>query len=247
MITNRNLKKIALFFLVVGAVAGFLYVRWSEQKNAAPVDTSSSAQGLYKEAYTKIDGLLLTSDKAEYIEYQRVAQFGSPWVSPHKKRGDCGTRNTILASSMADVVKSGCKVMSGTLKVDPYTGKKNIKLAQGDLRKYDGEHIVALKDAWVSGAQFWDKSGVPKKDGVSSNPQIRREELANDPLNVIIVSKSANTSKGFKDATAWAVPDNPGFKCEYEARQVLVKWKYGVPASGAEKAEFKKTMERCMK
>ena len=70
--------------------------------------------------------------------------------------------------------------------------------------------MVALKEAWDSGANDWDTA--------------RREAFANDlddPHALIAVSSSSNQSKGAADPSNW-LPDNPDDQCRYIVAWVIV-------------------------
>ena len=91
----------------------------------------------------------------------------------------------------------------------PYTG--NIFT---DPKDVDVDHIVPLKWAWSAGAKHW------------SNQQ--REEFANDPQNLLVVSSIANRSKGALGPSCW-IPSRLGYVREYIARFVYVCEKYKLP------------------
>ena len=78
--------------------------------------------------------------------------------------------------------------------------------------------MVALGDAWQKGAQRWAYG--------------KRVAFANDPLNLLAVSASANRQKGDGDTATW-LPANKSFRCSYVARQVAVKLKFGLWVTGA--------------
>ena len=102
----------------------------------------------------------------------------------------------------------GCVVLSGTL-ADPYTGR-TIVFARGrsSSSKVQIDHVVALGDAWVTGAQQLTPT--------------QRTTLANDPLNLLAVDGPTNGAKSDADAASW-LPPNKAFRCTYVARQVAVK------------------------
>ncbi len=68
--------------------------------------------------------------------------------------------------------------------------------------------------------------------------------FANDPLNLLAVSASANRQKGDADAATW-LPPNKRFRCAYVARQVAVKLKYGVSVTGAEQVAMRTVLDGC--
>lgn len=100
-----------------------------------------------------------------------------------------------------------------------------------DPEKFDIDHIVALGDAWDTGASTWSTT--------------KRESLANDPLNLVVAGASANRSKGDKSADQY-LPPNPLFQCTYAGSQILVKQKYGLTVNPDEAAALTETVEqRC--
>lgn len=90
--------------------------------------------------------------------------------------------------------------------------------------------MVALGDAWQKGARRW--------------PYAKRVALANDPLNLLSVSASANRAKGDGDTAAW-LPANKAFRCAYVARQVAVKRKYGLRVTRAERNAMIRVLRGC--
>ncbi|WP_370055513.1 hypothetical protein [Leifsonia sp. EB41] len=55
---------------------------------------------------------------------------------------------------------------------------------------------------------------------------------------------ATNQAKGAGDAATW-LPPNRGFRCEYAARQVAVKAKYGLWVTAAEGAALKGILAGC--
>lgn len=164
--------------------------------------------------------------RAPKTGYARI-QFGDGWALV----GACDTRNIILARDLIDArVSKTCKVMSGTLH-DPYTAK-DILFARGastsDLVQID--HVVALSNAWQTGAQQL----LPSE----------RESFANDPLNLLAVDGQANQDKSDGDAATW-LPPNKLFRCQYVARQIQVKKKYNLWVTSGEKIAMQTVLQSC--
>ena len=157
-------------------------------------------------------------------------RFGQAWLDAD--RNGCDTRNDVLAKYLTDkVFKPGtrdCVVTSGTLD-DPYTGTL-IDFVYGDGTLVDIDHVVALGNAWATGAFRWDIK--------------KRAALANDPMNLLPVDASANRQKGDGDAATW-LPSNKSFRCAYVARQVSVKSKYGLWVTPAEDAAIERILASC--
>ncbi|MFI5807490.1 HNH endonuclease family protein [Streptomyces sp. NPDC051561] len=178
-------------------------------------------------ALAAVDGLTVKG-RAPKTGYER-SEFGRAWADTDDN--GCGTRDDILKRDLEGVRfsdKKSCKVSSGVLVKDPYTGGR-IEFARG-RSKIDIDHLVALSDAWQKGAQQWKPA--------------KRLAFANDPLNLIAAEASANRRKGDGDTATW-LPDNKAYRCVYVAGQVGVKKKYGVWVTAAEKEAMKKVLGGC--
>ena len=172
--------------------------------------------------------------KAPKTGYSRE-QFGSAWTD--KASGvlyagnGCDTRNDILARDLVNITKDGkCKVMSGTLQKDPYTGQ-TIQWKRGpESARIQIDHIVALGNAWVTGAQ-------------QLTPE-QRTALANDPRNLIAADGVENGKKSDRDASAW-LPAYKSSRCSYVAAQVNVKKIYHLWVTPAEKEAMTNILRNC--
>ncbi|MFB2583006.1 DUF1524 domain-containing protein [Herbiconiux sp. P15] len=167
--------------------------------------------------------------RAPKTGYEREGRFGEAWIDVD--RNGCDTRNDILVRDLVDLTMAGsCRVLSGTLS-DPYTGA-TIAFVRGEATSpaVQIDHVVALLDAWQSGAQ-----------------QLTQEErvaFANDPLNLYAVDGPANSQKGAGNAATW-LPPNTAFRCEYAARQVSVKAAYGLWVTAPEKGALDRILDTC--
>lgn len=257
---NKTLNTVIVAFLIlcIGGAWYFLEYGGGITTEGQAPETGSSAsdysewstKDAFKEANGKVDSLTQLNKKEEKVKYNRKEQFGTAWKYDFDKSG-CDTRDDILKVSMeAAEMKDKCKLAAGILRYDPYDGETNVKMTAADMGKeLDGEHIVSLWDVWASGAQLWDSEGTPDVSDktVSDDPYERRQQIANDPLNVIMADSSENRSKGEKDASQWIVPKNPEYACEYITRQVEVKAKYGLGVTDSERSAMKKTLSGCVK
>ena len=188
---------------------------------------------LQTEAATKDDALtvlntLAVKGRAAKTGYTRE-QF--PHWSDLNRNG-CDTRNEILNRDLTKVIfKAGtrdCKVISGSL-IDPYSGKEIT--FSSTKSTIDIDHVVALSNAWQTGAAYFDK---PK-----------RQLIANDPLNLLAVDYSLNRQKGDGDAATW-LPPLKSYRCDYVARQIAVKAKYALWVTSPEKEAIVKILEKCV-
>ena len=164
-------------------------------------------------------------------EYDR-AEFGDGWAD--LDGDDCNTRNEILARDLTDVTyrqnTNDCVVQAGVLD-EPYTGETvEFERGEGTSELVQIDHVVALGNAWRSGAWQWD-------DG-------QRLRFANDPLNLLAVDGEANYDKGASSADQW-LPPNDDFVCEYVARQVAVKHKWDLSVTPKEATAMREILSSC--
>lgn len=174
---------------------------------------------------------LAVKGRAPKTGYRRT-QFGPAWADTD--HNGCDTRNDILNRDLTGVTyrpgTHGCIVLTGTLH-DPYTGKTiSFKRGRRTSEAVQIDHVVALSDAWQTGAQ-------------QISP-VRREALANDPYNLLAVDGQANQQKSDSDAASW-LPPRKTFRCPYVARQIGVKRKYSLWVTPAEKQAMTRVLASC--
>jgi hypothetical protein len=192
------------------------------QPNQSQSTQQSQATGAVVDALNQLE----VKGRAPKTGYARTL-FGNGW----RTTGLCDTRNIILHRDMPDsIIDDKCHVLKGTLH-DPYTGKI-ITFSRGDSTSaaVQLDHVVALGDAWQKGAQQ-----------LSAND---RENLANDPLELLAVDGPANQQKSDADAATW-LPPNRAFRCQYVARQIAVKVKYKLWVTSAEKDAMNNVLVTC--
>lgn len=142
----------------------------------------------------------------------------------------CNLRQRILKRELGDTaVLDGCTVVAGEFD-EPYTGQHVVLKDKTEVAKIQIDHVVALSDAWQKGAQYQDYE--------------TRNKLATDPLNLLAVDGKANQGKSDGDAATW-LPPNKKFRCQYVARQVSVKYKYGLWVTEAEKEAISRVLQNC--
>lgn len=159
-------------------------------------------------------------------------QFGQAWKDVD--RNGCDQRNDVLARDLVDETfrasTNNCIVLTGTLH-DPYTST-TIAFQRGQTTSDDVQidHVVALSNAWQTGAQQLDP--------------VTRELFGNDPLNLLATDGPTNQAKGDGDAATW-LPPNRGAWCGYVARQVAVKAKWGLWVTAAERDAINRVLGDC--
>ena len=142
----------------------------------------------------------------------------------------CSLRQRILKRELGDTaILDGCDVVAGEFD-EPYIGEHRILKNKSDVAKIQIDHVVALSDAWQKGAQYKDYE--------------TRNAIATDPLNLLAVDGAANEQKSDGDAATW-LPKNKKFRCQYVARQVSVKYKYGLWVTEAEKQAIARILLNC--
>lgn len=200
---------------------------------AAPSQTDTAQTGSTDGgnlAQTVLDELAV-QDPASKAGYSRD-QFGAAWSDVD--HNGCDTRNDILKRDMTNVTfkdnTHDCVVLTGTLN-DPYTGKTiAFERGQDTSKAVQIDHVVALSNAWQTGAQ-----------NLSAD---QRLQLANDPYNLLAVDGPANQEKSDSDAASW-LPSNTAFDCEYVARQIGVKHKYALWVTAGEKSAMQTVLATC--
>ncbi|MDP9183944.1 MAG: HNH endonuclease family protein [Actinomycetota bacterium] len=184
----------------------------------APTVTTSRALALLARLSVK--------GRAPKTGYQR-SLYGEPWVDVD--HNGCRTRDDVLTRDLTQrQYRDRCVVVAGTL-LDPYTHQVH-EFRKASAAAIQIDHVVSLSDAWQKGAQQW----TPEK----------RLAFANDPLELMAVSRDVNQAKSDADAASWLPPYKP-FRCAFVARQVQVKATYGLWVTGAERDAIRRVLAGC--
>lgn len=142
----------------------------------------------------------------------------------------CSLRQKIIKREFGEsAVLEECDVVAGEFD-EPYTGEHMIFSEKSQISELQIDHVVALSDAWQKGAQYKDYD--------------IRNKIATDPLNLLTVDGPANQQKSDGDAATW-LPRNKKFRCQYVARQISVKYKYGLWVTKAEKDAMVRVLQNC--
>ena len=139
---------------------------------------------------------------------------------PADMDGDqCDTRSEVLqrdSTTLAQVDPIGCTIVAGDW-LSVYDGL--VFTSPGDL---EIDHVVALKEAWDSGAWAWSPA--------------TRVAYANDLSDIRTlraVSVSTNRSKSDKDPSNWLPPD-PNDVCRFISDWVSIKARWGLSMDSSE-------------
>lgn len=141
--------------------------------------------------------------------------------------GSCNTRETVLQRDGTNVtVNSACAATSGSW-FSPYDGITETAASDIDI-----DHVVALAEAWRSGASSWTTA--------------RRQSFANSlsTPQLIAVTDNSNSSKGDSDPTAWR-PPRTSFHCTYARMWIGTKSTWGLSLQSAEKSALQTMLNTC--
>lgn len=210
--------------VVIGVTIGVILPRVSPR--FAEITGQYHATGTAAETLAK----LKVDDDVSTAGYDRE-RFG--YRETDVDGNGCDVREDVLARDLTDVAttkRGGCKVKTGVLD-DPYTGRTiHFKRGQDTSAAVQIDHVVALQNAWQSGARDWDPG--------------RLRRFGNDMYNLLAVDGPANQAKGSASAAYW-LPTNGDFRCAYVARQIGVKDKYQLSVTTQEKRAMLAVLHGC--
>jgi hypothetical protein len=141
--------------------------------------------------------------------------------------GTCNTRETVLQRDGAGVtVNSACTATSGRW-FSPYDGATWSAASDVDI-----DHVIPLKNAWISGAWAWTTA--------------KRESFANDlgDPQLIAVTDNVNQSKSDQSPDSWK-PPLTGYHCTYALMWVRVKYVWALTVTSAEKSALTTMLGTC--
>lgn len=120
---------------------------------------------------------------------------------------------------------SVCDVVAGTWYL-PYSGTT----FTGKSREVDADHVVPLSYAFKHQGASWSKE--------------RKQQFANDPDNIIIVSAKYNRQKSDAGPSEW-MPPLQAYRCEYLSRFDAVMRKYNLVHTAGELRVLRKMHAAC--
>ncbi len=139
----------------------------------------------------------------------------------------CDTREEVLRSESlvtALLAANRCTVISGEW-LSSYDGSE-----VSDPSALDIDHVVALKEAWDSGAWAWS----PERRIAYANDQTDGRTLA-------AVSAASNRSKGDADPSNW-LPDEPSV-CRYLGDWIAIKARWALSMDQSEWGRIKNLLQ----
>ncbi|GAA0434354.1 hypothetical protein Acor_08770 [Acrocarpospora corrugata] len=207
-------RVIALFAALCATLALSLAV--SSPASATPPGIPSTATATSQLA------ALTVANEANAASYNR--DLFPHWITIS---GSCDTRETVLKRDGSGVVtNSSCSATSGSW-YSPYDGATWTLASDVDI-----DHMVALSEAWKSGANAWTTAKRQQFANELSSPQLWA------------VTDNVNQSKGDKDPAAWK-PSRTAFWCTYAKSWIAVKYKYALKLQSAEKSALTTMLGYC--
>lgn len=140
----------------------------------------------------------------------------------------CDSRDQVLkrdSISLPQVDPVNCNVIAGDW-VSPYDGARWSNPSDIDI-----DHVVALKEAWDSGAWAWSAA--------------QRKAFANDTSDsrtLLAVTDSVNQSKSDKDPSNW-LPPLQSYTCTYLGNWIAVKVRWGLSMDSSEFGRIKNLLQ----
>jgi hypothetical protein len=141
------------------------------------------------------------------IPYDRKSQYGT-WVRDPKENNCYNTRARVLIRSSETPVSfnaSGCTVVSGQWH-DPYSNREYTQASDIQI-----DHVVPLKNSYVSGAWKWD-----------SQKRCLYGNFMSNEFHLLAVNGPDNMRKGEKTPEKF-MPPNEAFACDYLAIWLKIK------------------------
>jgi hypothetical protein len=152
-------------------------------------------------------------------------EFGTGWADPD--HNGCDARQDAIRAATTNRVTTGpCKITQADIR-DRYTGRT---YPHANPSAFDIDHVVALHDAWNSGAATWTRA--------------RRIAFANDPADLVLTTASANRSKGDQGPDTWAPASHDG-ACFYVRAYRAIKLRWRLHTTGAQRAAIRRTLATC--
>ena len=140
----------------------------------------------------------------------------------------CDSRDQVLkrdSISLPQVDPVNCNVVAGDW-ISPYDGARWSNPSDIDI-----DHVVALKEAWDSGAWAWSAA--------------QRKAYANDTSDsrtLLAVTDSVNQSKSDKDPSNW-LPPLQSYTCTYLGNWIAVKVRWNLSMDSSEFGRIKNLLQ----
>ena len=202
-------RALAAFAALALALLGVLALDASPAEAVRPpgIPSTATAQAELNALTVAAESHGSTYDRSLFPHWRSVAGTGS-----------CTARQYVLKRDGQNVVTSdGCQPTSGRWQSD-FDNTWTTSVSNATI-----DHVVALSEAWASGAWAWSTA--------------ERQAFANDinSPQLWIATTSANSSKSDYDPAEW-MPSNSSVRCDYVKAWTHVKYLYDLTVDAAEKS-----------
>lgn len=185
----------------------------------------ASARDQLAELRVRPAGSMAGYSREKFVHWSDATEYGWTLPAGTPDPESCDARDAaLIRDGRGEVVRSGCHVERGTW-LDPYTGRTYHSPSDIDI-----DHVVALGNAWRSGASSWTAP--------------RRERFANVPMDVLSVEDNANQSKGDSGPEAWK-PPRPAYHCTYARKWIGIKHNWSLSVTRPEKSALSGMLSTC--
>ena len=172
---------------------------------------------------------LMVTDADIKSIYDRDLQFGASWIKGGTD--NCNTRVRVLArdSNIPVTLNDDCYVTSGEWRSE--YGNRNYFYSQASSLEID--HMVPLKEAWISGASQWT--------------QKERLNFANDlgyDHSLLAVFARHNQQKKEREPGKY-LPSDKDYQCLYIGYWIAVKYRWSLSVDLVEKTYLEKKLSLC--
>lgn len=187
--------------------------------------TAPAAEGRQKIPATKMLASLEVVEEAPRVGYDR--DLFTHWVD--EDRDGCDTRDEVLITEAVQAPQIGSRcTLSGGRWTSIYDGVTTTIPSE-----FDVDHVVALAEAWDSGASRWDAA--------------TRRAYANDlgsPFTLVAVSAPSNRSKSDADLGDWSPATTAG-QCWLGRATIATKYRWSLSVDANEMRALKTLVGRC--
>lgn len=185
--------------------------------------TISQTQAVYAGGVTTLSLLNNLTQIEETPRTGYIREDFQHWLDTDNN--GCSTREEVLVIESL-TKESSCKELKGPW----YSVYDNITVS--DYRKLEIDHVVALAEAWDSGAKAWSKT--------------KKASFANDlsPYSLQAVTTTVNRFKSDKDFAEYK-PRTTKAKCFLANAVIITKWRWDLTVDKKEMDSLKATIKTC--
>ncbi len=159
--------------------------------------------------------------------YDRDKHYGG-WINITKDKSCLNTREVVLKRSSdpkeIETTKNGCRILRGEW-LDPYTEQQFT-----NPRDIQIDHMVPLKNSYVSGAHLW-----------SSEKRCAYANYLGNSIHLLAVSGEENQEK-LDHSPEQYMPPNKAYHCEYLKNWLQIKMIWQLALSDDEVSAIKEWM-----